>query len=201
MTNKLLSYGGFVLQVLTLILIGFVVFSQGILGAWNTTNFDQVDTTDGYSVDGTSIIDGSGIFTGTVSSTAEARLSLVETGSITTLTPQATATAVTLTAAQVCDSNQIRWDITTVSTTLNLPTVANTVADCLKTNGDTVQLLFSNISTSTGAIATIASSTWELIGVGAGSDLIDGGNQARITLQRTSSTAGYAILEEMIAAD
>ncbi len=132
---------------------------------------------------------------------AEIRAPLVETGDITTLTAQATSTAVTLTAAQVCDSNQIRWDITTVSTTLNLPTVANTVANCLTKNGDRVSFWFANVSTSTGAIVTIASSTWELVGVGAGSDLIDGANQAKVTLIRTSATAGYAILEEFIAAD
>ncbi len=140
-------------------------------------------------------------FTNELEFLAEIRAPLVETGSITTLTAQATSTAVTLTAAQVCDSNQIRWDITTVSTTLNLPTVANVVANCLIKNGDNVSFLFANISTTTGAIATLASSTWELVGVGAGSDLIDGGNQARVTLVRTSATAGYAVLEEFIAAD
>ena len=69
MTNKLLSYGGLILQVLTFALVGFMIFSQGNLGAWNTTNFSQLDTEDGYSVDGTSIINGSGSFVGAINGT------------------------------------------------------------------------------------------------------------------------------------
>lgn len=65
MLNKLLSYStlGGVIILLILQLLG------GSVALGGTTNYDQLSTTDGYSVDGTSIIDGSGVFVGAVNGT------------------------------------------------------------------------------------------------------------------------------------
>ena len=203
MTNKILSYLSFGITVLTLILVGVLVFTPASknFGAEGDTNYTNLVLSGTLAVTGASTHTGAATFASTVAVTGETRAPLVETGSATVLTSQATSTAVTLTAAQVCNSNVIQWDIQTVSTTLNLPTVVNTVADCLTADGDTISFLFDNISTSTGAIVTIASSTWEFVGVANTNDLIDGENQARIDLTRISATAGFAEIVELVAAD
>lgn len=67
--TKLLSYViKNIIGIATLILVAIVAFGGGqSLGG--TTNYDQLDTTDGYSVDGTSIINGSGSFVGAINGT------------------------------------------------------------------------------------------------------------------------------------
>jgi hypothetical protein len=61
---------GIILQIATLALIAFLVFGGSAINLGAATNYDSVDTTDGYLVDGTSIINGSGAFIGAVNGTA-----------------------------------------------------------------------------------------------------------------------------------
>ena len=68
MTNKILSYSSVAIQTITLILVAMFVFGGSSASLAGTTNYDQLDTTDGYSVDGTSVINGSGVWTGTITS-------------------------------------------------------------------------------------------------------------------------------------
>jgi hypothetical protein len=104
------------------ILIAGVVISLilGVVGLFGdnkqsnlggATNFDIVDVTDGYYVDGSSVINGSGAFTGTVSGTL--------TGSL--KEPQVTPTAsTTLTVAQSGST----FNLGTAGVNLTLPAVA-----------------------------------------------------------------------------
>ena len=198
MNKKLYIIGGIVLAVVVLF---WLVGGQSAL----TLSASGTRFPNGVSADSTSPSAGqlrgtTLTVTGASTLTGEVNAPLVEKGSVTVLTTQATSTKLTLTAAQVCDSNIIQWDIQNVSTTLELPTVANVTADCLIANGDSITFLFDNIATTT-AIATVASSTWELIGIANTNDLIDGENQARITLVRTNATSGFAIINELVAAD
>lgn len=66
--NKTLNYVSLGVQALALVLIGFLFFGGSSTKLGGTTNYDQLDTTDGYSVDGTSVINGSGVWTGAISS-------------------------------------------------------------------------------------------------------------------------------------
>lgn len=58
MLNKILSYSTPILLVVILLL---QIFGGGNQSLGGTTNYDQLDVTDGYYVDGTARIDGSGI--------------------------------------------------------------------------------------------------------------------------------------------
>jgi hypothetical protein len=160
-------------------------FSSGLLAG--TANDLSVDSSGNLTTTGTAAITG------------ETRAPLVELGSLTTLA--ATSTATTLTAAQVCNSNVIEWDVTTTSSTLTLPTAANLVADCLTANGDQIEFIFDATSASTTIVTITTGSGIELIGSASTDDLIDNGNQARVTLWRTSASAVLGEVEELVAAD
>jgi len=137
--------------------IGSADEGAAILGS--DTNFDSIDTTDGYKVDGTTVIDGSGNFdgavtatTGTFSSTlgvtgATTLSSTLAVTGATTLTGQVTlkeksttvTASTTLTAAQ---SGSTLYIDTTAGATLTLPTASTSagtvyrfvIADTFATN-------------------------------------------------------------------
>ncbi len=108
-------------------------------------------------------IDGSGNITtwsGTVSASGAFTLSgelntqrIIEGGTKTTLT--ATSTATTLTAAQVCNSAIIEWDVSGTSSTLSMASTSLVVADCSTQTGDSFRFLLRNISGS-GEYITVA---------------------------------------------
>mgnify|MGYP001559581442 FL=1 len=206
MTNKLLSYLSPIIQVLTLILVIALLSGNSNLGG--TTNYDALDVTDGISVDSTNVFDGSGNLSLTGSRTAsvagDVRLKVpVQTGTVTTI---ASSSVDTLTAAQVCDSSVIAknsWDGVASSTAItNLPSAANMYADCLTTNGDSIQITFRNLHTTAGsstAITAGVSST--LVGVDANSDIINGANEAMLEFIRYSATELIVVIREFTASD
>ena len=206
--NKILSYLP-IIQVLTLILIIAIFFggnsSNNLRG---TTNYDALDVTDGISVDSTNVFDGSGNLSLTGSRTAtvagDVRLKVpVQTGTITTI---ASSSVDTLTAAQVCDSSVIAknsWDGVASSTAItNLPSAANMYADCLTTNGDSIQIAFRNLHTTAGSSTAItAGASTTLVGVDANSDIINGANEAILEFIRYSATELIVVIREFTAAD
>lgn len=121
--------------------------------------------------------------------------------------------AITLTAAQVCDSNVIHVNSDATSTTngmdasidITLPATTTLFADCLTTNGDDITFMFENR-------AVTAASTTQIV-AGGGMDLVEpdgqnveigGGNYALIKIVRTDkSTTIQAMtsVDEHIAAD
>lgn len=206
MTNKLLSYLSPIIQVLTLILVIALLSGNSNLGG--TTNYDALDVTDGISVDSTNVFDGSGNLSLTGSRTAsvagDVRLKVpVQTGTVTTI---ASSSVDTLTAAQVCDSSVIAknsWNGVASSTAItNLPSAADMFADCLTTNGDSIQITFRNLHTTAGsstAITAGVSST--LVGVDANSDIINGANEAMLEFIRYSATELIVVIREFTASD
>ncbi len=150
--NKL--HGGLNTILILFVAIFLIVGGNqsGILGG--DTNFDSVDTTDGYKVDGTTVIDGNGNVdasitsdTGTFSSTltvsGETNLdTLIFGGDITTLT--AGIPTSTVTAAQMCNSSVIVWAPDVANASGTLPAAADITADCLTANGDSKTMFWRN---------------------------------------------------------
>jgi hypothetical protein len=108
--------------LIALVAIALVLGVVGLFGdnkqsdLGGATNFDIVDVTDGYYVDGSSVINGSGVFTGTVSGTVTGSL----TGSL--KEPQVTpAASTTLTVAQSGST----FNLGTAGVNLTLPAVAS----------------------------------------------------------------------------
>ena len=213
MTKKLLSYALPIIQVLTLILV-IALIGSGSKSLGGTTNYDALDVTDGISVDSTNVFDGSGnlsltgsrtaTIAGILTGTGDVRLKVpVQSGTVTTI---ASSSVDTLTAAQVCDSPVIAkasWDGIASSTAITtLPSAATMFADCLTTNGDSIQITFRNLHTTAGsstAITAGASST--LVGVDANSDIINGANEALLEFIRYSATELIVVIREFTAAD
>lgn len=166
------------------------------------TNFDEVDVTDGYKVDGNPVIDGSGGVSSTAANNfnGEVRAPLIEKGTIVTLTA---ATTTSITAAQACDGNIVNFAPAAVGASTTLPASSAWVADCLTVNGDSItQFLFRNTS-STGASTTIkvgdASTT--LLGVDGVSDQIGGGSSALISVFRKATDTLDVIIRRYVDAD
>ncbi len=78
MNNKLFSYVAVAAIVLSIVSIGLHFGSNTLAG---TTNYDALDVTDGYSVDGTTVIDGSGNVDAPITSTTGTFSTSVTAGS------------------------------------------------------------------------------------------------------------------------
>ncbi len=128
------------------------------------------DFSEGISVDGTTVIDGSGNFTvaGTSAFTGELRAPLIQTGSVTSIA----SGSVHLTAAQICDSSVVRQNISGAPASSQLatfPTAAALIADCLPTNGDSKTLFYQNTSNDALERITLTANTGIDIFVASGS--------------------------------
>lgn len=203
--NKLLSYLTPVLLVAILVL-QIISFGGTGVAVGGTTNYDQIDTTDGYSVDGTSVINGSGVWIGTITTSNAGTFSggLTASGGFTTdrilfgstgKTTNSTATStLTLTAANVCDNALYEWTPSVASATTSLPTATTLVADCLtadgmykyfrlKNLGDTASTTYISGLLSNGLNLRFASSS-----NATASSTIAGGAWVDLYFQRASST-------------
>jgi len=108
------------------------------------------DSADGYYVDGTAIIDGSGniSMSGALTVTGETNLAkTIEGGSSGTIGWN----NVTSTAADWCENKIVRWR-GDENTTLGMASSSDLIADCIPTIGDTTRVLFNNFSTNTASV-------------------------------------------------
>jgi hypothetical protein len=86
--------------------------------------------------------------TNALSTSGDTRLaSMVQTGSVATVT-----VTTTLTAAQICDSTLIKGTAATGTPTYTLPPTSTLFADCLTANGDMKMLGYVNGSATTGTV-------------------------------------------------
>ena len=135
----------------------FVAFDASKISLGGITNYDELDDTDGYRVDNTTVIDGSGnvdapitsstgtfsgatVFSATSTFAADTFIDQLQSGTG-TVTLSAPAT---LTANEVCTNGYI----TTIGATVTFPTAASLIADCLTVPGRTHSLYLANVSTS-----------------------------------------------------
>lgn len=198
MINKILNNFSPIIQVLTLILVAVLVFNGQSLTLGGTTNYDALDVSDGYYVDGTQIIDGSGNFDGAVTPssivnsgattlTGDVRAkSPIFTGSIGSVTG---TTSSVITAAQVCDNNYATTTPSiTAASTLTTPSAVTLFADCLTTNGDEASLIVLNTTASTTVVTAGASTTLYYDGATGGSATLAASSAALLRFVRSSAT-------------
>ena len=198
--NKTLNYISLGVQTLTLVLIGFLLFGgSSVLGG--VTNYDQVDTTDGYSVDGTSIINGSGVWTGTITAANAGTFNnTLQVDSIrygSSPLNVATTTKI-LSASEFCDNSGIDFLPQGVSSTLRYPSSTALIADCLSLNGGVVEKFVKNTSSSASDLilsAGDASTTIVYSPNNASSTFLKISNIFQVRARNVSSTTGEVRLE------
>lgn len=193
MTNKLLSIGHF---ALTLVILFVILFSGKDAPVGGTTNYDAVDVTDGYSVDGTTIIDGSGNFTvtGTFTATGEIQARNLVYGDANAALPGITISTTSpneaiLTAAQECDNSILDIASGVASTgTIRLASATVMFADCLDTVGDTREFVVLNASSS-GYLTFAVGGSSTLVTAPSATSSIDAREYARVTAARVTSSS------------
>ena len=204
--NKLsvyLSIAALGVSLIALVLIGNV---QGI-NFGGVTNLDQLDVTDGLSVDNVLRIEGDGggrfasstltTVNGSADFASEASLPLVEEGTLVTLTSGAT---VSITAAQACDGNVLSFAPSVATASATLPTSSAWVGDCLGTNGDSVEFLLRNTSSTSLFTLLAADASTTMVGA-ATDDQIDAANEFRVHAWRTGTDTLVVEIRELVAAD
>jgi hypothetical protein len=167
-----------------------------------TTNFNDIRADD-IEVEDDLFVGGDATITGSLTVTGD----LKNSGSVTDASSTMTVN-LTLTAAQVCDSNVITvtpGPLAAASLDVILPATSTLFADCLDTEGDQRSLLICNTS------ATAASTTQIVAGTGIkltepdGQNVeIGGGNCAYIDIYRARLSAtenAIANVDEWIDAD
>lgn len=211
--NKLLSYlKSNILSVLTLILVLVLLFGNSPSKLGGTTNYDALDVSDGYYVDGSVVISGSGVLTGSINSANSNTLSGATTLSGTNTLSGATriyspvitgaiavlsgSTTTVITASQACAGTMVYASSSiTEASTLNLPAAEAMFAasNCLSTNGDAVTMWVRNMTASTTVITAGSASTTIAIDNG-GTVTLGALGTAKITFKRLTSSLMYAFV-------
>ena len=126
-------------------------------------------------------------------------------GDLTTLL--ATSTATTLTAAQVCNSNLISWDVSGTSSTLTMASSSAVFIECgLKTGDRSIGFLLDNISGSGENILIAADATGQNLVEPSGGDVIIEFDETAliqyfITLASGTQSTADVIVTSLQAAD
>lgn len=174
-----------ILSVVISLVVSFVVVSAikpeiNIpldLGGYTAGHWDSAD---GYKVDGTTVIDGSGNYDGAItgtSATLSSTLAVTGETNVDTLIfgggvfSTSSSVAATLSAAEVCDYSVIRAD-PTASFTLTFPATSTLYADCLSAVGDTKIMLIENATTGTANVTIAAGTGGTLLEEGTGGDVV-----------------------------
>jgi len=137
---------------------------------------------------------------GTFGATSDVRVKKpVTTGASTTLTSGAT---VSITAAQVCDNSLINFNPATPAVgTTTLPTGITLAADCLTTNGDSVEVLFRNLSAATTTQLKAADASTTLIGEAATDDVVAAAGWELLKFVRLTATTMAVYITTFVDAD
>lgn len=195
MNNEKSNY--IILSLVISLIVSFLVVSVSKpklidLGGYTAGHWDSAD---GYKVDGTTVIDGSGNYDGQITSATP----IIQGGTV-GIIGYGTTTA---TAAQVCDYSVIKIGLLADAVgTLTLPTAALINADCLVTNGDSKIILIVNEATSTLALTIVAGTGIDLQEhVGEGDVVIAQNEYARIDFTRISSGTTTAEVVQLQEAD
>lgn len=143
------------------LVLGFIAIVEDEISLGSATHFSgPIDSEEGFTVDDTSVIDGSGNIStaSNLTITGESNLdTVVQGGDVTTIISTSTTHGETLTAANICDSAIIKFSILAGGNTdpagvWNIPTSSDLIADCIPAIGDTKQVVLWNYSTSTYAM-------------------------------------------------
>ena len=153
-----------------------------------TTNYDTLDVSDGYQVDGTTVIDGSGNIDGVITTTtitatgATAVETFTQGGGIFATTSKGSVTY----PATAFDVENVIEHTTSAAVTATLP-ASSTLSSFVPNSGDTREIILKNIGTTrltlvgaSGTLLKVASSTDGLF--------IDSGDWGTIKFFRKTDT-------------
>jgi len=160
MKNNLIYILG-AIAIIALVLSIINLGGDGKLGS--ATHFSgPIDSEEGFTVDDISVIDGSGNIStaNNLTITGETNLdTLVQGGTVTSITASSSEGRWTITPANICDSTLIKINtIGTSSTDTNvsdiagtwyIPTSTDLIADCIPAVGDFKEVRIQNAATST----------------------------------------------------
>lgn len=189
--------------ILTLIvsIAGIVLPKQVVIDQFGNATASYWDTAEGYKVDGTEIINGSGVFVGAISGTTgalsstlavtgESQLQGVISGGAVYTASLATSS---IAAATVCDYGT--WIITPTDAVatilwLTLPTTTTLAADCLDSVGDQKTIFLVNGATQATSTSFIAAGGIDLMksGDSGGVLAVAQNEEAVLTFRRTTTT-------------
>ena len=228
MKKELLKIAGFIAVFVCVIGVGAAAY-QGLtiennngpiylgggegqsLDLGGTTNFDELDVTDGYKVDGTTVIDGSGNVDAPITSTTGTFSSTLDVSGATTLerltegaTILASSTsnsAETLLVADLITYSQLDYTPGDAAVTLTLP-ATSTMTAFIPNAGDKAYYIIRNLDAVAATSTTIAAGTGiDLVENENGDVVIEGGNQAYLRFKRELDTDVTVSVDEYIAAD
>ena len=187
-----------------------VVVVAGLVGSQSANPLGGSRFPNGISADSTNPSAGqvrgttltiTGAATGaTLDLSGEGRLALVDEGTLVTLGTGATSS---ITAAQACDGNVLNRAPIAIGSTTTLPASSAWVADCLTVNGDAIQFLFRNTSsTDTGGTTIVAGdASTTLLEPEGGDVLIEGAQSAIINVWRVGTDTLVVGVDEYLDAD
>ena len=175
--------------------------SVGRTGQFEVQNDGVVSSSAAFRTNGALSVSGN--FTGaTADFSGELEASLVEEGSLATLTQTST---VTISAAQLCDNNVLSFNFGRNQGSSTLPSASSTVADCLTTDGDVLTLFLRNTSSTSyftliagDASTTLVSATSTLTTTGAN---VQQSTMSRLQVVRIGADTLFAIIEPLRDAD
>jgi len=163
MNNILKNIGLSIILIIGGVILGYASFSGGP-ATGGTTNYDAIDVSDGYKVDGTTIIDGSGnlsVGTGAFSSTVAFNgLPTLNAGLLHSYTnsTSTTATTQTLLAADILNYATVIMDIEVGATTFTFP-ASSTLSAMVPVAGDRFEQCWYNATTTASQTITFAAGT------------------------------------------
>jgi hypothetical protein len=196
--NKNIFLTVVVILTLAVSIAGIVLPKQVVVDSFGNATASFWDTAEGYKVDGTTVINGSGVITGTsqtlsstLSVTGETQLAgLVSGGAVYTASIGTTS----ISAATVCDYGT--WIITptdAVSTILwlTLPSTTTLAADCLDSVGDQKTIFMVNGATQATSTSFVA---------GLGIDLMKSGDTGGVLAVAQNEEAVLTFIRTTTAA-
>jgi len=180
------------------LLIGMVI-SGGGPSVGGTTNFDDLGL-DSITVSGASTLTGAVTASGALTVSGQTALQeLTQSGGI--LATSTTATAGTLTEAEMLTYNYIAFTANTGNTALTLP-ATSTMTTLLPNAGDMREWIFENATTTAATTLTItAGAGIDLQGVSNATDVLDGTEWAELRCIRKTNTDVMCIVSELEDAD
>jgi len=183
-----------VLAIVFVFYVGMAVggkSSQSLdLGAANRLPHGYWDTADGYYVDGSAVIDGSGELEGVINSEVAASVGAFTQGGGTTATT--TVSTATLLASYF-DTENVIAITPNVASTVTFPGYT-LLTSFIPTIGDTRRIYIYNASTTSPLITLAGGAGMTLSGVATSTFLVGANKMAAIDFVRASSTAIYGLV-------
>lgn len=163
------------------------------------TNYDALDVTDGYYVDASQVIDGSGQFIGVIDSATSTTGYLTNGGKYTSIST--TSATYTLSASEF-ESSVVDIESTATGAALTLTLPATTTGAYGPTAGDRVYLTIKNSHTAAATTTTVAAGTGVDLQEPDGQNVVIGINNYAWIICLTLDTTDVACeVDESIPAD